>query len=45
MEEVLGTLKGDPSGRDITLYEEWAKGSWGLVITGRLAAPHRSVDL
>lgn len=34
MEEVLGTLEGDPSERDFKLYEEWAKGGWGLVITG-----------
>ncbi|ORY92927.1 hypothetical protein BCR35DRAFT_274072 [Leucosporidium creatinivorum] len=36
MEEVLGTLEGDPSERDFKLYEEWAKGDWGLVITGNV---------
>lgn len=34
MEEVLGTLEGDPSEKDSRLYAEWAKGGWGLVITG-----------
>lgn len=34
MEELLGTMKGHPSGKDVVLYEEWAQGDWGLIITG-----------
>jgi 2,4-dienoyl-CoA reductase-like NADH-dependent reductase (Old Yellow Enzyme family) len=35
MEEILGTTQGDPSEKDLKLYEEWAEGGWGLVLTGR----------
>lgn len=38
MEEILGTKQGDPSDKDFKLYEEWAQGRWGMVITGRCLA-------
>lgn len=35
MEEMLGSLGGgDPSDAHSTLYQEWAKGNWGMIITG-----------
>lgn len=37
MEELLGTKGGDPSEEDCKLYAEWAKGRWGMVLTGQLS--------
>jgi 2,4-dienoyl-CoA reductase-like NADH-dependent reductase (Old Yellow Enzyme family) len=33
MEELLGG-DGDPNSSHFKLYEEWAKGDWGMVLTG-----------
>lgn len=35
MEELLGG-DGDPNSSHFKLYEEWAKGDWGMVLTGNV---------
>ncbi|GAA5980561.1 hypothetical protein JCM11641_006681 [Rhodosporidiobolus odoratus] len=36
MEEMLGGMAGLPSELDVALYEVWAEGGWGMVITGNV---------
>lgn len=39
MEEMLGPLGGgDPTEPLFVLYKEWAKGTWGMILTGEALA-------